>query len=150
MGRDFLNFQCKAPGPLQVVYVDYQTRTKSLKQRYEAICRALGFTEVEQWFLKENLRIIEVRKALRQGDCFPRFPVKAKSPDEKNSLVWWQEFVKKHPADLYILDPLRCVHSQDENDSLMKPCSPVSTSVQRISPNRRPPHAETGQPEGHS
>ena len=117
LGRDFLQFRFAAPAPLQVVYVDYETKTASLKQRYQAICGALRLTEAEREMLSDNLKIFEIRKAEKEGIRIPPFPGAIDKAEDQVSLMWWQQFVKDHPADLYIFDPMRCLHTKDENDS---------------------------------
>lgn len=114
LGRPFLNFRFAAPEPLKVVYVDYESKTRSLWERYQAICRAMGLTGEDMQRLKENLHIIEVRKIQKKGREFPRFPLK--TPTAKQ-LAFWQGFSRLNPADLYIFDPMRCFHASDENDS---------------------------------
>lgn len=120
IGRTFLNFRFAASKPLHVVYIDFESKTRSLKQRYAAISNAMALTEEEKRTLKKNLRIIEVRKTHSQGLRFPRFPARVKTNRERDDLVWWQKFAETCAADVYIVDPLRCMHAQDENDSLME------------------------------
>jgi RecA-family ATPase len=47
-GRDFLTFPFQAPRTLKVVYVDYESKTKTLKTRYTAICEAMGLNESDR------------------------------------------------------------------------------------------------------
>lgn len=74
LGRDFMTFRYRGGRPAKVVYVDYETKTGSLKHRYDAICREMGLTDEQRKCLKRNLRIIEVRKIRQTGKEFPRFP----------------------------------------------------------------------------
>lgn len=121
-GRDFLGFRFAAPGPLKVLIVDYETKTNSLWQRYHAILKAMELSEEERRRLRENLKIIEVRKLLRAGGEFPRIPVnnaKANDPD-KLAENFWRQLVQDYPAQIYVLDPMRSIHGLDENDSLIE------------------------------
>ncbi len=122
-GRDFLVFRFAAPGPLKVVVLDYESKTGSLQRRYRAICGALNLTEHESALLRDNLRIIEIRKLARAGQTMPRFVVGANTKfknDEdliSQSESFWKAFAEQYPADLYVFDPMRSMHNADENDS---------------------------------
>jgi RecA-family ATPase len=113
-GRDFLNFHYAAGEPVKVLFIDYESKTLSLKKRYDAVVKALGLNDEEEKLLQKNLEIVEVRRIRSQGKHFPRFPVKpGESPD---SDTFWRTLASgKHR--IVILDPMRCVHAQDENDS---------------------------------
>jgi hypothetical protein len=39
---------------------------------------------------------------------------------EKEAEEFWRNFVTAHPADLFIFDPMRSMHSYDENDSAIE------------------------------
>src|SRR5258708_7269927 len=65
LGRSFLNFEFVPSQPLKVVVLDYETKTHSLKRRYDAICTAMELTEGDLRVLNENLEIVEVRKMLQ-------------------------------------------------------------------------------------
>ena len=117
IGRDFLNFRFVAPKPLKIVYVDYESKSHKLWERYKAICRAMNLSEAENELLKNNLKIIEVRRMQKEGMIFIRFQVRVKKEFQENYNAFWQSFIEDFPADLYIFDPMRCMHSQDENDS---------------------------------
>jgi len=65
--------------------------------------------------LKANLRIIEVTRLYAMGKLLPRFP--AKPNEDPKAEMFWKAFSVTYSADLYIFDPMRCVHGQDENDS---------------------------------
>ena len=122
VGRDFLHFRFRAPQPLRVVYVDYESKTQKLKQRYEAIRRSLGLSDEEKRNLKVNLKIIEIRRAYKEGLVFPRFPVRPDVRDRTAKLFkkddeFWRTIVEATTGDLYIFDPMRSMHAQDENDS---------------------------------
>ena len=120
-GRDFLVFGFAAARPLKVVVVDYETKTGSLRRRYAAICDALKLTGDERTALRDNLRVIEVRKLVRAGQSIPRFMMNGKvSHDEDvvaHSRVFWRRFAEQYPADICIFHPMRSMHSGDENDS---------------------------------
>ena len=122
VGRNFLHFPFTAPQPQRVVMVDYESKTRRLKERYEAICRAMVLGEEEKNRLKENLLIVEVPKAYKAGKSFPRFPVSSGKTrkDEKKAEEFWQQFAKDYPADLYIFDPMRSMHAGKENDSTIE------------------------------
>lgn len=117
LGLDFLQFKFKSEEPLKVVIVDYESKSNSLKKRYDSICAALALTDDQNILLKKNLQILEVRKFIKEGNEFPHLPVKTNKETEKNAHEFWCNLVEDHPADLYILDPMRSVHTQDENDS---------------------------------
>ncbi len=114
LGRDFLGFKFVASKPLRVVLIDFESKSGSLKQRYDGIAAALGVSLSQSTLLRANLRIIEVRRIRKSGRSFPKFPHKTKQDDE---LKFWEELVATNPADVYIIDPLRTLHTADENDS---------------------------------
>lgn len=114
VGRNFLHFRFSAPQPQRVVMVDYESKTRRLKERYEAICRAMVLSKEEKERLKENLRIVEVPKVYKAGESFPRFPL---TRDKPKAEQFWQQFARHYPADLCIFDPMRSMHVGDENDS---------------------------------
>jgi hypothetical protein len=113
-GRAFLRFPFKPSSPIRVVYVDYESKTRSLKTRYEAMCNAMALSEEERERLSSNLKIVTVRETMKQGGIFPRFPTK---DTERDSDRFWTRFAQDHNANLYIFDPMRCVHGSQENDS---------------------------------
>jgi len=117
LGKDFLNFRFAASNPLRVVVIDYESKAASLKRRYAAICGGMTLGPEDKAQLKENLRIIDVRRSYETGSGFPRFPANNKSDDDKKAEEFWQELRKDNPADLYIIDPMRSMHGEDENDS---------------------------------
>jgi len=82
LGRDFLCFKFMAPSPFRVILIDYESWPGSLKQRYDGIVAAMRLNEHEQKMLKENLRILEVKKIRKAGHTFPKFPLpgKGKAP----------------------------------------------------------------------
>lgn len=123
LGRDFLNFAFASKRPLQVVIFDWESKSASLNRRYQGICNALGLSDAERQELAANLKIIELRRYVADGCLLPKFPVKrngAITNDEQQALAFWRTLVKQHPADLYIIDPMRCLHAQDENDSAIE------------------------------
>ncbi len=122
VGRNFLHFCFTAPQPQRVVMVDYESKTRRLKERYEAICRAMDLIEEEKNRLKENLHIVEVPKAYKAGKSFPRFPSArgTQKIEQEKPEQFWQQFARRYPADLYIFDPMRSMHVGDENDSTIE------------------------------
>ena len=122
VGRNFLHFRFSAPQPQRVMMVDYESKTRRLKERYEAICRAMVLSEKEKERLKENLHIVEVPKAYQAGKSFPRFPGArgTQKREQEKAEEFWQQFAKDYPADLYIFDPMRSMHAGDENDSTIE------------------------------
>ena len=119
--RDFLHFRFAAEAPIRVVYIDYESKADKLKRRYDNICDALKLTATERQQLDGvNLKIIRVRESYKQGKNFPRFPV---ATNNRGQLAdpqadgFWRALVQQNPAELYIVDPMRCMHSHDENDS---------------------------------
>jgi hypothetical protein len=123
-GRDFLNFKFASPEPLKVVIVDYESKNAKGKfpRRYEAICRALNLTQPEREMLKANLKVILVRELYKAGRDFPRFPVKPTKDKKADARAeqHWAQFAKDYPADLYVFDPMRSLHAEQENDSLIE------------------------------
>ena len=117
VGRAFLNFRFTAPSLLRVVFIDYESKTHSLKHRYASICKAMALLPAEEELLRANLQIIEVRRMRQEGKYFPRFPLK---DSDKRESQFWRKLVAEHPADLYIIDPMRCFHASDENDSTIE------------------------------
>lgn len=113
-GRDFLNFRFAAPKPLRVVFIDYESKTSGLKNRYERITTAMLLLDAERDVLRRNLQIIEVRKMRQEGKKFHRFPL---AENEKANAEFWKRLIAENPADLYIIDPMRCFHAGAENDS---------------------------------
>lgn len=123
LGRNFLHFHFAAPRAVKVVTLDYESKSQTLKQRYAAIVAAMGLDESEQQTLQANLRIVEMRKAFRQGQEFARFPVKLdrkKREEPTPAEKAWRCFLQEMSADLYIIDPMRCMHAQAENDSFIE------------------------------
>jgi hypothetical protein len=123
LGRAFLHFRFCPEKPLKVVVLDYESKTQTIKRRYDAIRAAMGLDEAERQRLDANLRIVEMRKAFRHGVEFARFPVRTEkgdadegNPAEKE----WRSFVRDMAADLYIIDPMRCMHAHAENDSAIE------------------------------
>jgi hypothetical protein len=114
-GRDFLGFRFVASRPLTVLLIDFESKSGSLRQRYGGITKAMGLSEKERRSLDANLKIIEVRRIRKLGRQFPKFSHKA-SQDTK----FWDELVASKPADIYVVDPLRTLHTADENDSTIE------------------------------
>ena len=89
----------------------------------DAIVTALALDEADLKKLKTNLQIIEGRRAFRHGLKFSRFPVKpekGQADDFEKAEAQWRSLVKTMGADLYIIDPMRCMHAQAENDSTIE------------------------------
>lgn len=123
LGRPFLHFAFCPSLPLKVVMLDYESKTQTLKIRYEAIVAAMGLGGAERELLQANLRIIEVRKGFRNGLKFPRFPARqdrGQADEFMRAEEEWRSFVSENLADLYIIDPMRCMHAQAENDSALE------------------------------
>ena len=120
LGRPFLHFRFCPKQPLKVVVLDYESKSQSLKQRYDAIITAMGLNEVEQRTLAKNLKIVEMRKAFRNGQELPRFPVNKRDANEAEAESAWRSFIRDMSADVYIIDPMRCLHAQRENDSTIE------------------------------
>jgi hypothetical protein len=120
LGRPFLHFPFRPSNGLKVVVLDYESKSQTIKNRYAAIVAAMGLSQAERDILKINLRIIEVRKGRRDGLKLRRFPVrqdKGQPGEFSQSEEEWRLLVNQNPADLYIIDPMRCMHAQAENDS---------------------------------
>ena len=117
LGLDFLRFKFKPKEPLKVVIVDYESKSHSLKRRYDAISDALSLTEEQRKSLKGNLQIIEIRRLIKDGEQFPHFPANPSNKEENIAEMFWNNLVENYPADIYIIDPMRSLHLRDENDS---------------------------------
>lgn len=121
IGRNFLSFPHGTGKPVRVVYLDYESRPTSLHTRYKAICDAMKLSEEERTLLGKNLKIILVRMLQRKHIEVRRFPVKAATttskPEERKDDAWWKRFALQHPAEVYVFDPMRSLHAQDENNS---------------------------------
>ena len=108
-GLDFLGFQFVPKKPLRVVMVDFETKPGSLWKRYEAIREAMQLTERQEEYLHEKLYIIQARSLLRKGKSLPKFGTANND--------FWADFRRTYPAKIYVFDPMRSMHSEDENDS---------------------------------
>ncbi len=121
-------FICAAlghPRPLKVVVVDFETKGKSLHQRYKAVSDALGLTDDQRKLLRGNLKIVMVREYIRAGQALPKFPMYGKKTSTRHEVnfdgqPFWGEFAARFPADLYVFDPMRSLHAGDENDSAIE------------------------------
>jgi len=113
VGRNFLGFRFVAPQPLRVVIFDYESKDHSIHRRYRAMCDALKLSDEERGRLKENLTIVELRRWIHDGFVIPRI-------DAKDGEKFWKNIVDQYAADLYIVDPMRCFHGGDENNSTME------------------------------
>jgi hypothetical protein len=123
LGRHFLHFPFRPPQALKVVVLDYESKSQTIKNRYAAIVAAMGLSDVEQNALQERLKIIEMRKAFRYGLKFARFPVrpeKGNTEEFNQAEAEWRSFVRNMAGDIYIIDPMRCMHAQAENDSALE------------------------------
>jgi hypothetical protein len=123
LGRPFLHFLFRPSHGLMVVVLDYESKSQTIKNRYAAIVEAMGLSEAEQETLDARLKIVEMRKAFRHGLKFARFPVrpeKGNTDEFSQAETDWRLFVQNMAADLYIIDPMRCMHAQAENDSALE------------------------------
>ena len=120
LGRPFLHFKHGTGQPMRVVILDYESKNTSFHKRYEAICRAIGLSEEERTNLRVYIQVLLVRELRKKCIPLPRFPVRIQSKQEQEAESWWRQFAKEYPADIYIFDPMRCLHVQDENDSTIE------------------------------
>jgi hypothetical protein len=123
LGRPFLHFRFCADKPLKVAVLDYESKSQSLKHRHDAIVAEMRLDQSAQKTLHQNLRIVEIRKAFRQGVEFARFPVDAEKDDKGQVSPGeraWRALIQEMGADLYIIDPMRCMHAHAENDSAIE------------------------------
>ncbi len=129
VGKPFLNFRFAPAKPLKVLVIDYESKTGTIRKRYDAICRGLGLTKDEQRNVEENLKILEVRKMRIEGELdLPPLATGNKSKLQFN-VEEWKSLIAEHCADIYIIDPLRCAHYLDENDSQI---ANLMISLQRL------------------
>jgi hypothetical protein len=120
LGRPFLHFRHGTGEPMHVVILDYESKPASFYKRYEGICSAMRLSREERNTLRAHMQTILVRKLRRGNRQVPRFPVHSESKEEKVAEAWWKQLAHEYPADLYIFDPMRCLHMQDENTSTIE------------------------------
>lgn len=116
VGLPFLCFPAP-PAPLRVVSLDFESKTGSIRRRYESMSTAMKLTQEQRQVLTQNLHILELRRYLASGHSLPKFSVKSKAPQDE---AFWKALPKDYPADIYLIDPMRCLHSEDENDSAIE------------------------------
>jgi hypothetical protein len=125
LGRDFVGFRFRHDRPLKVVLIDFESKDGSLRQRINGIEKAMKLKTADITTLHANLKILKVRNIRKAGRTFPKFPFKEK----QDGLEFWENLPPAMPADLYIIDPLRTLHSADENDSSIEA---LLSEIQRI------------------
>jgi hypothetical protein len=94
----------------------------------------MSLSDAEQIELKAHLRIVEMRKAFRGGINLPRFPVKPERGEVEafeGAENTWRSLIRSMDAYLYIIDPLRGMHAQAENDSTIEA---LLTRIHQFSP----------------
>jgi hypothetical protein len=130
-GKSFLSFRFVVPYPLRVVIIDYESTNSVLQKRYQSMLNDLQFSEQEKELVKQNLKILLVRKIRAAGEKFPPLPVPdgPKTLENSTSEKFWKRFPEEYPADIYCIDPLRSAHVGDENDSKI---SKLMESLQTI------------------
>lgn len=117
LGRPFHHFKHGTGQPMRVVVLDYESKAASFYKRHEAISCAMGLSEEERTTVRVHTRFLLVRELRKKHIPVPRFPVRVQSKQEQGTESWWRQFATQYPADLYVFDPMRCLHAQDENDS---------------------------------
>jgi hypothetical protein len=123
LGQDFLGFRFAAPAPLRVVMFDYESKDNSIHRRRNKICEAMRLSTGLLARLAKNLTIVELRHMIHDGLKVPKIDKFYKTTDGKHTFSgedWWRSAVAEHPADLYIVDPLRCLHGSAESDSAIE------------------------------
>ncbi len=122
LGRNFLWLRFAASQPVRVCFIDYESKPQGLWRRYNKVVEELHLTELDLELLRANLHIVEVRRMLKHGLAVPPFPTGLEKPSvaRNEAVVWWDKLVAELPADIYIVDPLRCFHAGDENDSMVE------------------------------
>jgi hypothetical protein len=119
--RPFLNFPFVPGEPLHVLVLDFESKTGSLRYRYQAICDAMGLTPDELEVLERHLHIVEVRRLITDGYAFPRFAGSGRGKEElasrEEAAHLWRILLAEIPADIVVFDPMRSMHTVDENDS---------------------------------
>lgn len=121
LGQEFLTFEFGSPAPLNVLIVDFESSEQSLFDRYKAICTALNLKGNDKMKLRERLKILMIRRWRRIGYIWPPFPLGEEGTGE-GSKIWrsgrdtWQ-WVFGMGTQVVIIDPMRCMHTGDENDS---------------------------------
>ncbi len=74
LGRDFLGFKFMAASPLRVVLIDFESKSNSLKQRYDAILAALELSDKEKQQVKDNLENSGSEKDSQGRTVVPQVP----------------------------------------------------------------------------
>lgn len=117
LGRPFLHFRHGKGQPMQVVVLDYESKKAPFHKRYDAVCGSMALSDEERTSLQAHLCVILARELFKKGMKVPRFPVRVTKDEKNEAEEWWTRLAREYPADLYIFDPMRCLHAQDENDS---------------------------------
>jgi energy-coupling factor transporter ATP-binding protein EcfA2 len=120
-GHHFLGFN--VPQPRKVLYIDMESSDALLARRWESI-RAL-LTEHQVNRIKENLQIVQGRKLLAQGVSL--------SIDGRGR-VTLAGLIESSQAEVIVLDPLRVLHSADEDRSSQM--VQVLTEIRRLARHR--------------
>ena len=102
--------------PLKVTIFDYESKKGSMKERWERLAVAMELSPKERQLLGENLKIVLLRETVAAGHLVPRFREKADLTADQ----YWRDAVRENPADLFIIDPFRNFHSENENDSTIE------------------------------
>jgi len=113
---------------------DYESKDNSIHRPRDKICAAMGLSSGLQARLAKNLTIIELRHMIHDGLKVPKIDKFYRTSDGKATISgedWWRSAVAEHPADLYIVDPFRCLHGGAENDSAIEETLRLIRSVFR-------------------
>ena len=110
--------------------IDYESNDGSLNERHQGIVDAMKLDEREQAQLRADLNIIEVKEMHRAGLSLPLFQVPGKNKTNRDDANYWRELVANHPADVYVIDPLRHFHGAEENDAAT--IAELITEIRRV------------------
>jgi hypothetical protein len=116
LGRPLFDIPFSHSGPLRVTIFDFESKKSSMKERWERLAAAMDLTAEERQRLRENLKIVLLRESVAAGGLVPRFTLKPDSAADQ----YWRDAVRENPADLFIIDPFRNFHSENENDSTIE------------------------------
>ncbi len=95
-GRTFYYF--RIPKPRKVVYFDAEDPSEDIDARYKA--KFAQFSPQQQALIEQNLTIVKGRELVNAGVNI-----------DASSKEFWQDFRRKYPAEVYILDALQMFYS---------------------------------------
>ena len=116
LGRPFFDIPFRHSRPLKVTVFDYESKESSMKERWERLAAAMDLNAEERQLVRKNVNVVLFREVIARGGIVPRFSEK---PDQRAD-QYWQDAVRVNPADVFIIDPFRNFHCENENDSTIE------------------------------